>query len=152
MLTQHPKTSNPETPKHRVLQACMWGEYADGSNFMTKTWPRAAAVAERLWSARDVRWVGRSGRAPFGLRAMSGGVDAVAGRLWSARRVRWSGACTGSSGDILFMLDSAIASCRLCVALKLHSSVPTQRMAYTCAALPHEALGQLRCRGMPGHR
>ena len=56
--TENPKI--PETPELTLngLQACMWGEYADGSNFMTKTWPRAAAVAERLWSARDVRWVG----------------------------------------------------------------------------------------------
>lgn len=32
---------------------CMWSEYVDASGIMPRTWPRACAVAEKLWSAKD---------------------------------------------------------------------------------------------------
>lgn len=36
------------------IKACLWSEYIDATNLIARAWPRAAAVAERAWSAADV--------------------------------------------------------------------------------------------------
>jgi hexosaminidase len=72
----------PGTPeqKAKVLggEGCMWGEYSSYENVVGNTWPKAAVVAERLWSPVSFRDVGdmRNRLAPYTCELMRRGIRA----------------------------------------------------------------------------
>jgi len=37
------------------VEVCMWSEFVDATNFISREWARAASVGERGWSAKGVR-------------------------------------------------------------------------------------------------
>lgn len=47
----------PPAERARILggEACLWTEYVSPDNLDLRLWPRAAAIAERLWSPQQIR-------------------------------------------------------------------------------------------------
>ncbi|XP_073129204.1 beta-hexosaminidase 1 [Henckelia pumila] len=70
-------------------EVCMWAETADPSNVLQTIWPRAAAAAERLWSAEATLSSTNSTVLPrlenFRCRLTRRGVEAAPVRNWYAR-------------------------------------------------------------------
>ncbi|XP_076280865.1 beta-hexosaminidase 1 [Lasioglossum baleicum] len=53
------RSKNLLTKKHHILggEAALWSEQADSATTDSKIWPRAAALAERLWAEPTSSWI-----------------------------------------------------------------------------------------------
>ncbi|XP_076646966.1 beta-hexosaminidase 1 [Halictus rubicundus] len=53
------RSKNLLTKKHHILggEAALWSEQADSATTDSKIWPRAAALAERLWAEPSSSWI-----------------------------------------------------------------------------------------------
>ncbi|CAH8636712.1 unnamed protein product [Schistosoma bovis] len=51
-----PSNDAPLETEQQILggEACMWSEYQSDDTVLTKIWPVTSAVAERLWSAKEI--------------------------------------------------------------------------------------------------
>jgi hexosaminidase len=74
----HDAANLTDEEKARILggEVAMWGEFVNPENVDSRIWPRAAAVAERLWSPQEVKDVPSMYRR---LDAVSGEFEGLAG-------------------------------------------------------------------------
>lgn len=91
-------------------EASMWTEFATADNIDFRVWPRAAAVAERLWSPRDVRDVADLYRR---LPAVSEHLDAIGLTHKSGPRRMLSVLAGGTSSNAVQTLADVVAPIEL---------------------------------------
>ena len=84
-------------------EACMWTEQVDQHNLDSVMWPRAAAVAERLWSPRDNNDLGSAKRRLADHRQRLVALGVSSSPLHPSFCTRVPGSCdshAGGSGEI----------------------------------------------------